>query len=182
MRAIKKGAISLNVKVGMILIIILCLLKFVLSPLHQWRQDSLDRIYMLKKSIAGKTSLVSRSEDIESELQKSSHALNSALNLFWNDFADSGELLLKVQKTLEKGAGNRRVKIKSVQWGEPTGEKIIQAPVELQLSALPDDFLGFLADIESSEKFYSLDRVRLICRANYPEVQATITVSVYGVK
>jgi len=169
-------------RVGMILILVLCAFKFAVFPLNRWNQENMDQIFLLKKSISQKKNILNHGKDIEVNLKKILNSLEQASNLFWHDFTDSGDLLLKTQKMLEKTAQELGIKIKSLQWGTPSGENIVRAPVDLQISAPTSNILRFISEIESSDKFYTIDNMRLICRSRFPEIQVNMTVSAYGMK
>jgi len=182
MKTIDSISSNLKIKAGILIIIVLTVFRFAVFPLNQWNQDNIDKIFLLKKSISAKEKILNQGKEIEINLEKVSKSLNQASNLFWYDFSDSGDLLLKTQKMVEKKAENIGFKIQSIQWGQPFGDKIIKAPMDLKLSALPNDLLRFIAEIESADKFYSLDSIRFICRPKIPEIQVSMTVSAYGVK
>mgnify|MGYP006279424025 CR=1 FL=1 len=163
------------------LLLFLAFLKFVFFPLNQWQADSLDRIAVLKRSVAQKEHLLDQAAQLEERLEKASRVLSQSSRLFWQNVEDGRALMLKVQKRLEKLAPETGVNIESVQWGQPSGETVFQAPVDLTLAARPRNLLAFMAAIESADKFYTLDRLRLTCRSRYEKIEADMTVSAYGV-
>jgi len=175
-----------KIRTGIIIILTLAVLKFVVFPLLQWNQNNIDQIFLLKKNISVKQKILTHGKEIESNLKKVSHSLKQASQYFWYDFADSGDLLLKTQKMLEKKASglgpHHKVKIQSLQWGTPYGKTIIRAPMDLRLSALPGDLLRFIVAVESDDKFYAIDSMRLTCRSRFPEIQVNMTISAYGVR
>jgi len=168
-------------KLLLALLILLCFLKFVYLPLSQWKADSLDRIAVLKRSVAEKEHLLNQSGELEAMLGESANVLERASSLFWQDIGDPEELMLKVQKLMERLAPENGVSIESVQWGAPSGDSVIRAPVTVSLAAPPGHLLAFMAAVESAEKLYTLDRLRFVCRDRSTKIKADITVTAYGV-
>ena len=175
-----------KMKIGCIIIVFLGILQFLISPLQEWNQENLDTIFILKKNIVQKKNTLANENDIEAGLKEVSISLKQASGFFLKGISESSQILLKAQKMIETGAKklgkSHEVNIKSVQWREATGERIIQAPLVLKVSALPIDFLSFIADIESAKEFYTIDNVTISGRSNHPNLEVSMTVSAYGVK
>ena len=179
---VKSDFSTSKVKFGIIIISILVFWKFIFIPLNTWHNDNIDRIFILKKNIHSKETLLKQKEFIERDLEKVSDSLEQSSAFFKHDFKDSGQLFLSLQKELEKTAKEKNIKILSANWGQATGNNVIKAPVELKVNALPKDLLNFMAEIESTEKFYTIDSVRFVCQNRLTEIQADLVISLYGIK
>lgn len=179
---VKSDFSTAKVKFGIIIISIIVFWKFIFIPLDTWHNDNIDQIFILKKNIHSKETLLKQKESIDRDLQKVSGSLAHASAFFKHDFKDSGKLFLSLQKELEKTAKDKNVKIRSANWGQATGNTFIKAPVDLKVNALPKDLLNFMAEIESTEKFYTIDSVRFICQNRLTEIQADLVISLYGIK
>lgn len=176
----KIPAVSKNQKILLAVLAFLCFLQFVFFPLLQWKKDSLDQIAVLKRGIAEKQNLLKQEADIEAMLNKALKKLDAASELFWKDAADPQALMLKTQKMVEALAPEMGVEIKSVEWGQAPAESVIRAQVVINASALPEDLLNFIAEIESADRFYTLDQLRLDCRERFEGIQAHMALSAYG--
>lgn len=177
----QSGQLNIKVKLGILLILVLCVVRFAAVPANNYIKQEKLEISMLKQSIAKKKSYLTNRGKIEKQLAKLNHIYDAASEMFWKKFKDPAALMLNIQKKLEKNAEKRDLDITSANWGTPTGKEIIKAPVQLHLSGLPQNVFKYIKKIEVADKFYSIDTLRFICRSRNPEMQVKMTVSAYGI-
>jgi hypothetical protein len=178
----QRNPANIKVKIALLLILVLSLIQFAVLPFNRYLGQETQEISLLKQRIALKTNYLENQDRTQAQLAGFDKIYQEANELFWQEFEEPGSLMLMVQKKLEKNAATHALAVTSANWGTPTGNRVVKAPVELNLTGLPENMLAFIKETETNEKFYSIDTLQVQCRSRNPEARVKMTVSVYGVQ
>ncbi|MBF0225767.1 MAG: hypothetical protein HQK76_09960 [Desulfobacterales bacterium] len=172
---------KLRLKIGILLITLLSLIKFVFFPLHDWKKEKLENIEVLKLSVNKKRVLVGKESEITAladELKKNTDQFEK---YFFSGFKDSQYLQLMLQKELEKIASSTGNLIKNIDWLYATEGDIYKAPITIQCEASPKKIIDLISKIESESYFLPIERLVLSSYGYSPNVIVEISVLAYGI-
>lgn len=174
--------ITWRVKAGLIAALLLVIVKFVVFPLNEWKDDALHRISVLQMGVAKKKVLIGNEEKVNVLVEKAESFFNETAKYFYTNFSDTRSLQLVLQKEMEQLASAGGVKIKRKSWLYPTEGEIIKAPIKIKCEAGTDEIIQFIYAIESLKYFISVDRLKITSRNNSSVLQAELDISAHGLK
>ncbi|NIA11249.1 MAG: hypothetical protein GWP10_16385 [Nitrospiraceae bacterium] len=175
------GRVSWQIKAGLVTVLCLVLIKFLLVPLYEWQDETIQRIKVLQKVVVQKKALVGNESRLNTLLQKEESSFKEISKFYYHNFSDAQALQLKLQKKMERLSASCEVKIKSTDWLYPSEGHIVQAPIKIRCEAVPNQIIKFIHAIESSRHFFSIDRLKIISRAKSSVIYVELDVSAYGV-
>ena len=174
--------ISWRVKAGLVAALFLILTKFVLAPLYEWQDETIQRIKVLQRAVVQKKALIGNEKKIDTLLERAESSFEETAKLFITDFSDAQSLQLMLQKEMERLSESSGAKINRTNWLYPSEGDIVQAPIKISCEATPEQVIKFLSAIESGKHFFSVDRLKIVSRGKSPTISAEIDVSAYGLK
>ena len=172
--------ISWRIKAGLAVVICLVLAKFVLAPLYEWQDKTIQRIKVFQRAVAQKKALIGNESSLNTVLQKSESSFKEAAKFYYRDFSDTQSLQLMLQKEMERLSASCGVKIKSSDWLYPSEGYIVQAPIKIRCEAAPHQVIKFIHAIENGKRFFSVDRLKITSRGKSSTLSAELDVSAYG--
>lgn len=174
--------ISWRVKAGLVVALCLVLAKFVLVPLYEWQEKTIQRINVFQKAVTQKKVMVGNESRLNAVLQKAESSFKEVAKFYYRDFSDTQSLQLILQKEMERLSASCGVKIKSSDWLYSSEGYIVQAPIKIRCEAAPHQIIKFIHAIENGRRFFSVDRLKMTSRGKSSTLIAELDVSAYGVK
>lgn len=173
--------ITLRAKLGFLFILVLISIKYVYVPVDEMKKNNLEKIFVLKKQINSGYSVISQKKDLEEKSKEIDFYLKKLKKNFFNDFKEPEDLLLLVQKEIEKSIRVNKVKTISSRWGEVFNGEIAKAPVQLTLVGNESNLHALITAIENNEKLFTIDRYKITAKNNDEKIYVQMVVSGYGV-
>ena len=173
--------VSWRVKAGLAFALLLILIRFGLLPVYERQNETVDRIKVLQQAVAKKRALVGNETKIDTVLQEMESSLEDILKYYYQSFSDTQALQLTLQKEIEALASSQDVKITRTDWLHPSEGQVVQVPIKIACEAEPQKIMEFLSAIENADRFFSVDRLKIISRGRSSTIKAEIDVSGYGV-
>ena len=174
--------VSWRVKMGLAVAICLVLANFVLVPMYEWQDETIQRIKVFQRSVAQKKALIGNEAKIDTMLQKAESSFKETAKFFYRDFSDTQSLQLMLQKEMERLSASCGVKIKSTDWLYPSEGYIVQSPIKIRCEAAPHQIIKFIHAIENGSSFFSVDMLKMVSRGKSSTLSAMLDVSAYGIK
>jgi Tfp pilus assembly protein PilO len=175
------GTLSWRLKAGLVVAVLLILIRFVLTPLYERQDETIQRVKVLQQAIAKKKALIGNEEKIDVLLEETKSSLEGILKYYYQDFSDTQALQLTLQKKIEELASSQGFKIDRKDWLYASEGAIVQVPIKIICESEPRKIMGFLSAIENAERFFSVDRLKITSQGNSSAVRAEMDVSGYGV-
>lgn len=175
------GTLSWRLKAGLVVALLLILIRFVLTPLYEKQDATIQRVQVLQQAVAKKKALIGNEKKIDALLEETQSSLEDVLKYYYQDFSDTQALQLTLQKEIEELASSQGVKIGRKDWLYPSEGEIVQVPIKIMCESEPQKIMGFLSAVENAERFFSVDRLRITSQGNSSTIRAEIDVSGYGV-
>lgn len=173
---------SWRAKAGLAVALCLVLTKFSLVPLHEWQDETIQRIKVFQKVVAQKKALIGNESSINTVLKNAESSFKDVARFYYRDFSDTQSLQLMLQKEMERLSTSCGVKIKSSDWLYPSEGYIVQAPIKIRCEAEPQQIIKFIYAIENGERFFSVDRLKMTSRGKSSTLSVELDVSAYGIK
>jgi len=175
------GTLSWRLKAGLVVALLLILVRFVLTPLYEKQDATIQRVQVLQQAVAKKKNLIGNEEKIDALLEETQSSLEDVLKYYYQDFSDTQALQLTLQKEIEELASSQGIKIGRKDWLYPSEGEIVQVPIKIMCESEPQKIMGFLSAVENAERFFSVDRLRITSQGNSSAIRAEIDVSGYGI-
>ena len=175
------GTLSWRLKAGLVVALLLILVRFVLTPLYEKQDATIQRVQVLQQAVAKKKALIGNEEKIDALLEETQSSLEDVLKYYYQDFSDTQALQLTLQKEIEELASSQGIKIGRKDWLYPSEGEIVQVPIKIMCESEPQKIMGFLSAVENAERFFSVDRLRITSQGNSSAIRAEIDVSGYGI-
>ena len=175
------GTLSWRLKAGLGVALLLILVRFVLTPLYEKQDATIQRVQVLQQAVAKKKNLIGNEEKIDALLEETQSSLEDVLKYYYQDFSDTQALQLTLQKEIEELASSQGIKIGRKDWLYPSEGEIVQVPIKIMCESEPQKIMGFLSAVENAERFFSVDRLRITSQGNSSTIRAEIDVSGYGI-
>jgi len=172
--------LSWRIKIGLIIVFVLVLVKFILVPLSGWQDLTRQRIKILQRSIAQKKSLIGNEARINELLKKAEFSYKETIKFYFTNFSDTQSLQLILQKEMERLSVSSGVKIKNTDWPYPLKNEIVKAPIRIKCEAAPDQMIRFVRAIEQAPHFFSIDQLKMISKQKSSTITAEFDISAYG--
>jgi len=176
----KLGKISWRLKAGLAAVLVVCVVRFGLVPLFQWRDAAMDRIKVLQGAVGRKKALIANEGRLKELLQQAESSFNEAAQWLHVDFPDPQSLQLRLQQEIETLASTIGINIATTTWLHPSAGDIVQAPVKVRCEGTPEQLMQFIQGIETGERFLTIDRLVLSAPGRTATVTAELDVSAYG--
>ena len=176
------GSLPARLKTGIAIAICLITVRFVLFPVYDRQQALREKVKILGRSVEKKKILIGNEKKIDALLKEAQSSFQKALKFYYTDFSDPQALQLVLQKKIEAISAACGVKIKSTDWLYPSQGYIIQAPIRVMCEARPVQLIDFIKAIEGSDRFFSIDRLKILGNKKSPSLNAEFEISAYGVK
>ena len=176
------GRLPARIRIGIAIAICLVSVRFVLFPLYDWQQATVEKVKILGGSVERKKALIGNEKKIDALLRKARSSLKKAVKFYYTGFSDPQALQLVLQKKIEAVSAACGVKIKSTNWLPPSGGYIVQAPIKIRCEASPLRIIHFIKTIEGSDRFFAINRLRIIGDEKRGSLNAEFEISAYGVK
>ena len=171
-----------RVKAGIVIAICLITVRFVLFPIYDRQQALVEKVKILGRSVEKKKVLFGNEKKINALLKEAQSSFKKAMKFYYTDFSDPQALQLILQKKIEAISAACGVKIKSTDWLYPSKGYIIQAPIRIRCEAPPVQLIDFIKAIEGSDRFFSIDRLKILGNKKRVSLNAEFEISAYGVK
>jgi hypothetical protein len=175
------GSISWRLKAGLTTAFLLILIRFGLIPIYDWQDKTIQRIKVVQQAVAKKRALMGNEDKIDALLMKTESSFEDTLKYYYQDFSDTQALQLTFQKEIEELASSQGVKTGRKDWLEPSEGEVVQVPIKIVCEAEPQKIMAFLSSIENADRFFSVDRLKIISQGRSSTIKAEIDVSGYGV-
>ena len=177
-----RDKISWRIKAGLVAALCLVLAKFVLAPMYEWQDETIQRIKVFQRAVAHKKALIGSESRLNAVLQKAESSFKQAAKFYYRDFSDTQSLQLMLQKEMERLSASCGVKIKSSDWLYPSEGYIVQAPIKIRCEAAPHEIIKFIYAVENGRHFFSVDRLKMTSRGKSSTMNAEFDISAYGIK
>ena len=128
--------VSWRLKAGLAVVLLLVLVRFVLFPLFDWQDETIQKVQILQKAVAQKKALSGNEKEINDLLEQARSSFENTAKLFVKDFSDAQSLQLVMQKEVERLAAASGVQIKRTNWLYPSEGEIVQAPIKINCVTL----------------------------------------------
>ncbi len=171
---------SFRFKVGVTILFFLIGVEYLLVPMVQWRNDMVNHLISLQKSIERKKAFIGMDRHVESVYKKNIAQRDQWRRYFETNLADPQSLQLKVQKQVEELTAQLNIKTISVDWLPATKGDIIQAPVKFRLASTPEAFMKLLFAIEQVPYFIAIDGINITARSPSETLLSELDLSAYG--
>lgn len=175
------GTLSWRLKAGLVVALLLILIRFVLTPLYEKQDETIQRVKVLQQAVAKKKALIGNEEKIDALLEQTKSSLEDTLKYYYQDFSDTQALQLTLQKEIEDLTSSQGIKIERKDWLYPSEGEIVQVPIKIICESEPQKIMGFLSAVENAERFLSVDRLKITSKGSSSTVRAEIDVSGYGI-
>lgn len=176
--------ISWRLKAGLIIVLLLALVKFGLVPFYEWHDMTMQKIKVLQKNVGRKKALIGKEKEVNDLFIKAETSFKQAASFYVRGFSAAQSLQLALQKQVEALSSTFNIAIKSTDWLSPSEGEIVQAPIEVDCEAPPNQLVKFIAAIETGKLFISIDRLIINAGRNPGKslVKATLDISAYGIR
>lgn len=169
-------------KTGLIIIFILFIIKFTISPLSNWIADEKNNISTIRKNIELSKALIPRSNDIQAQLEDATLKLNDIERLFFVYKTDPDEIKIKLQKNIEELALKNSVEIKRTKWLTSIKKKnYSKIPIQFKVVGYEKNVIMMIKDIESFKKKYLLEQVSISSNVREEKISMTFVVICFGI-
>lgn len=174
--------ITWRVKAGLAIAGVMIFAQFVLTPFFEWQDQRMENLQALTRNVYKKKALLGKGEMLIQSLEKGKAAAEQTMNYFYADVADAQVLQLTLQKDIETLSAQHSIKIMSMDWLHPVEGEVIQSPIKIIGEGSANHALSFIAAIEASERFVSIDSLKINSSGKADKIGVTMEISAYGLK
>jgi Tfp pilus assembly protein PilO len=171
-----------QVKAGLSIAGVLIFVQFVLTPFYEWQDQRLENLQTLMRSVYKKKALLGKGDMLNQVLEKGKAVIEQTMQNFYPDTADAQALQLTLQKDIENLSAQNSIKIMSMDWLHPVEGKVIQSPIKIFGEGSANHVLSFIQAIEASERFVSIDSLKINSSGKADKIGVTMEISAYGLK
>jgi Tfp pilus assembly protein PilO len=156
---------EINIKeLGIYIIIILALLRFVDTPLKQRRDESLSRLSVLIKEKNTLQRIAKKLKKMEKEIDKRQAVLKNSEERFYSSNISDIELYASMIKNLTTFAKKEQLKLIYFSTSQPSGHEIKTYTVTLRMSGNMKALTNFIIDVKKLKKIYLIKSLNLTPR------------------
>jgi hypothetical protein len=182
MAAAMWSQLSLRLKTGLILVLILVAIQFVLMPLVRWQANTVEQVDSLKSSVARKKALIGNEEAVSRLHKQSQQTLRHWQSLYLSGISDAQELQLSLQKKVEELAAGHGITVSNVDWLPAVGGGLIRGAVRFRLETPAEPLIKLIFALEADDHFIAVDGIRIHTRGrSKTEFTAELDVSAYAI-
>lgn len=174
--------ISWRVKAGSAVAIVMIIAQFVLTPFYEWQDQRLENLQALMRSVYKKKALIGKGDMLNQSLEKGKSVLEQTMSYFYTDISDPQSLQLTLQKDIEKLSVQNGIKIMNLDWLHTVEGQVIQSPIKIICEGSANHVLSFIGAIEGSERFLSIDSLKINSAGKADKIGVTMGISAYGLK
>lgn len=174
--------ISWRVKTGLAVACMLIIVQFVLTPFYEWQDQRMENLQALMRSVYRKKALLGKGDMLNQSLEKGKTAIEQTMRYFYTDIADPQSVQLALQKDIEKLSVQNDIKIMNMDWLHAVEGQVIQSPIKIICEGSANHVLSFIAAIEGSERFLSIDSLKINSAGKADKIGVTMGISAYGLK
>lgn len=171
---------SFRLKLGIGILFILIGFKYILLPMIQWQEDTVNNVISLQQSLERKKFFVGIEDQVEKTFNDAVDIRAQWLRYFENDLSGSQKWQLKLQKKMEELNKQLNITTANVDWLPLVNGDIIKAPVKFRLETTPEKLMKLLYAIENAPHFIAIEGIRISTRGRSDTFIAELDVSAYG--
>lgn len=134
---------------------LLLLLRFGLSPLLTWQEETRDAIALLQRQAARTQGMQARLQEMEAAITRHEQAI-AALATLYHVTRDAQSMQLLAQKEIEQWVEKEGLKLERVGWGRTPAGEVFSSSMELALEGEYAGVRRFLQQLEGASHFYTL--------------------------
>lgn len=173
---------SSRLRILLTIVAVLFGIQYLLIPLTQWQQRTVNRAADLRESLARKQMLTGSDTKLNSVYLQDREFRDKLRARFPAGSPEPQDLQLALQQQVETWAGRFGIRVLKVDWLPIDTAQIVRAPVRFNLEAAPDDLMQLLYTLESAPLLNTVEGVSLSASGDRsPFLKAMLDVCAYGI-
>lgn len=147
-------------KLGLIVVAVLAVARFVGMPLLEWQADTRADVERLQKNLQRLDNLAAREAELQQVVAKLSTSQAPLTARYFSNIPNN-RLQLTVQQRIERLAQQHQVALNATSWAAPITGELTRLPLQINVLAPWPKLQAFLQAIEQQPKLHALRQMHL---------------------